>query len=124
MDWVPGRPPTLEGVQRGGRDHRDLTEITHVGVEADEQNEENEDAFAEVVEFVRVGVQMLFVELAPARGRSRRPRPVDCINTRRRTRAATAPPARHHRPRGIHARRRALMKLMGRIRSRSCRRRP
>jgi uncharacterized protein YgfB (UPF0149 family) len=47
---------------------RDLTEITHVGVEAGEENEENEAAFAEVVEFVRVGVQLLFVELAPARG--------------------------------------------------------
>jgi uncharacterized protein YgfB (UPF0149 family) len=47
---------------------RDLTEITHVGVEADEQTEESEVAFAEVVEFVRVGVQLLFVELAPARG--------------------------------------------------------
>ena len=48
---------------------RDFTEITHVGVEADEENEENETAFTEVVEFVRVGVQLLFVELAPARGR-------------------------------------------------------
>ena len=47
---------------------RDFTEITHVGVDADEQNEENEVAFAEVVEFVRVGVQLLFAELAPARG--------------------------------------------------------
>jgi uncharacterized protein len=52
---------------------RDLTEITHVGVEADEQNEENENAFAEVVEFVRVGVQLLFVELAPARGQEPAP---------------------------------------------------
>jgi uncharacterized protein len=47
---------------------RDLTEITHVGVDPGEENEENENAFAEVVEFVRVGVQLLFVELAPARG--------------------------------------------------------
>ena len=47
---------------------RDLTEITQVGVDADEQNEENEVAFTEVVEFVRVGVQLLFVEFAPARG--------------------------------------------------------
>jgi uncharacterized protein YgfB (UPF0149 family) len=47
---------------------RDLTEITHVGVDAGDENEENEIAFAEVVEFVRVGVQVLFVELAPARG--------------------------------------------------------
>ena len=52
---------------------RDLTDITHVGVEADEQNEENEIAFAEVVEFVRVGVQLLFVELAPARGQEPEP---------------------------------------------------
>jgi uncharacterized protein YgfB (UPF0149 family) len=47
---------------------RDLTEITHVGVDAGDENEENEVAFAEVVEFVRVGVQLLFVELMPARG--------------------------------------------------------
>ena len=47
---------------------RDFTEITQVGVDADDENEENEVAFAEVVEFVRVGVQLLFVELAPARG--------------------------------------------------------
>jgi uncharacterized protein YgfB (UPF0149 family) len=52
---------------------RDLTEITHVGVAADEQNEENEVAFAEVVEFVRVGVQLLFVEFAPARGQEPAP---------------------------------------------------
>src|SRR5688500_18146307 len=47
---------------------RDFTEITHVGVDAGDENEENEVAFAEVLEFVRVGVQLLFVELAPARG--------------------------------------------------------
>ena len=47
---------------------RDFTEITHVGVDAGDDNEENEVAFAEVVEFVRVGVQLLFAELAPARG--------------------------------------------------------
>jgi len=52
---------------------RDFAEITHVGVDADEQNEENEVAFAEVVEFVRVGVQLLFAELAPARGEEPEP---------------------------------------------------
>ena len=52
---------------------RDLTEITHVGVDAGEENEENEIAFAEVVEFVRVGVQLLFVEFAPARGQEPAP---------------------------------------------------
>jgi len=52
---------------------RDFTEITLVGVEAEEENEENEVAFAEVVEFVRVGVQLLFVEFAPARGQEPAP---------------------------------------------------
>jgi uncharacterized protein YgfB (UPF0149 family) len=52
---------------------RDFTEITHVGVDAGDENEENENAFAEVVEFVRVGVQLLFVELAPARGEEAMP---------------------------------------------------
>jgi uncharacterized protein YgfB (UPF0149 family) len=47
---------------------RDFTEITHVGVDAGDETEENEVAFAEVVEFVRVGAQLLFTELAPARG--------------------------------------------------------
>jgi uncharacterized protein YgfB (UPF0149 family) len=52
---------------------RDFTEITHVGVDAGEENEENEVAFAEVVEFVRVGVQLLFVEFASARGQEPAP---------------------------------------------------
>jgi uncharacterized protein len=52
---------------------RDLTEITHVGVDSDDETEENEVAFAEVVEFVRVGVQLLFAELAPARGEEPEP---------------------------------------------------
>lgn len=59
--------------QEAGEIIRDITEITHVGVDADEQTEENEVAFAEVVEFVRVGVQLLFVELAPARGQEPAP---------------------------------------------------
>ena len=52
---------------------RDFTEITHVGVDAGDDTEENEAAFAEVVEFVRVGVQLLFVEFAPARGQEPAP---------------------------------------------------
>jgi uncharacterized protein YgfB (UPF0149 family) len=46
---------------------RDLTEITRAGVDADQDEESNEGAYAELVEFVRVGVQLLFEELAPAR---------------------------------------------------------
>lgn len=52
---------------------RDFTEITHVGVDAGDDTEENEVAFAEVVEFVRVGVQLLFVEFASARGQEPAP---------------------------------------------------
>lgn len=47
---------------------RDFDEITRVGVpEADEQNE---NAYAELVEFVRVGVQLVFEELETVRGSS------------------------------------------------------
>jgi uncharacterized protein YgfB (UPF0149 family) len=63
----PASDPAKVSSEAGEIIH-DITEITHVGVDADEQNEENEIAFAEVVEFLRVGVQILFVELAPARG--------------------------------------------------------
>jgi uncharacterized protein len=46
---------------------RDFAEITRAGVDADEEQESNESAYAELVEFVRVGVQLLFEELASAR---------------------------------------------------------
>ncbi len=42
---------------------RDLTEITRVGVDSAESLESNEGAYAELVEFVRVGVQLVFDEL-------------------------------------------------------------
>jgi len=43
---------------------RDLTALTQIGVDADEPLEESEQAYAELVEFVRVGVQLLHDELA------------------------------------------------------------
>jgi uncharacterized protein YgfB (UPF0149 family) len=46
---------------------RDLTEITHVGVDDGQSEESNESAYAELVEFVRVGVQLVFDELGPLR---------------------------------------------------------
>jgi uncharacterized protein YgfB (UPF0149 family) len=46
---------------------RDLTEITRVGVDSGESEESNESAYAELVEFVRVGVQLVFEELGPLR---------------------------------------------------------
>lgn len=46
---------------------RDFSEITRAGVDAGQGEEANENAYAELVEFVRVGVQLLFEELAGAR---------------------------------------------------------
>ena len=46
---------------------RDLTEITRVGVDSGQSEESNETAYAELVEFVRVGVQLVFEELGPLR---------------------------------------------------------
>jgi hypothetical protein len=46
---------------------RDFDEITRVGVDGGETDEQNESAFAELVEFVRVGVQLVFEELEPLR---------------------------------------------------------
>ena len=46
---------------------RDFIEITRAGLEGEASDEGNENAYAELVEFVRVGVQLLFEELAEAR---------------------------------------------------------
>lgn len=46
---------------------RDMTEITHVDVDPDDGDESNEAAYAELVEFVRVGVQLLYDHLQPLR---------------------------------------------------------
>jgi uncharacterized protein YgfB (UPF0149 family) len=48
---------------------RDLTEITHADVDNTDTVEANESALAELVEFVRVGVQLVFDELEPLRER-------------------------------------------------------
>lgn len=46
---------------------RDLSSIVQVGVDETQDEEANESAYAELVEFVRIGVQLLFEELAPYR---------------------------------------------------------
>jgi len=46
---------------------RDLTAITQLSVDETESDESNEEALEELIEFVRVGVQLLFDELAPFR---------------------------------------------------------
>jgi uncharacterized protein len=55
---------------------RDFAEITRAGVDGAETEESNESAYAELVEFVRVGVQLLFEELSAAR-RAPAPAPDD-----------------------------------------------
>jgi uncharacterized protein YgfB (UPF0149 family) len=42
---------------------RDFTEITHADVDGNDSEESNESAYAELVEFVRVGAQFVFEEL-------------------------------------------------------------
>jgi uncharacterized protein YgfB (UPF0149 family) len=54
---------------------RDLTEITHVGVDDDESEDSNESAYAELVEFVRAGVQLVFIELHKRLGARSSPPP-------------------------------------------------
>lgn len=52
---------------------RDLTEISRVGVDVAQTEESNENAYAELVEFVRVSVQVIFEELEPLRGQPSSP---------------------------------------------------
>jgi hypothetical protein len=52
---------------------RDLTEISRVGVDIAQTEESNESAYAELVEFVRVSVQVVFEELEPLRGQPSAP---------------------------------------------------
>ena len=49
---------------------RDFIEITHAEIDEGGTDESDENAYAELVEFVRVGVQLLFEELAVARAPS------------------------------------------------------
>lgn len=50
---------------------RDMTALTQVAADSAESEESNEQAYAELVEFVRIGAQLLFDELAPWRGTAR-----------------------------------------------------
>lgn len=52
---------------------RDLIEITRVSVDVTDGLESNETAYAELVEFVRVGVQLVYENLAPLRAATPRP---------------------------------------------------
>jgi uncharacterized protein len=56
-----------------GESVRDLTEISRVGVDIAQTEESNENAYAELVEFVRVSAQVIFEELEPVRGQPSSP---------------------------------------------------
>lgn len=58
-------PATMQG--EAAEVLRDLTEITHVDVDPEDGIESNEAAYTELVEFVRVGVQLLYEHLQPLR---------------------------------------------------------
>ena len=45
----------------------DITEIGSAAVDTTQSEESNEEAYAELVEFIRVSVQVVFEELAPLR---------------------------------------------------------
>jgi uncharacterized protein len=62
-------PESLPG--DAGEIVRDLGEITRAGVDAQDSSEANESAYSELVEFVRVGVQLIFEELGARRGPAR-----------------------------------------------------
>jgi len=60
-----GDPERLPG--DAGEIIRDLTQISQAGVDSADSLEANESALAELVEFVRVGVQVVFEELGALR---------------------------------------------------------
>lgn len=66
-----GDPAQLPG--DAGEIVRDFAEIVRAGVDEAEGAEDNEAALAELVEYVRVGVQVIYEELAGARPAARAP---------------------------------------------------
>lgn len=56
---------TSELAEEAGEVLRDLGEIAKAGFEGGEPSDQDEADYAEVVEYVRVGVQLLFEELRP-----------------------------------------------------------
>lgn len=45
---------------------KDFTEFTHAGLDEDPENELEETAYAELVEYIRVGAQLVYLELSRA----------------------------------------------------------
>lgn len=69
-----GQLPSLDQVPgEVGEVLRDFGEIGRAEVGAEDPAEANETAYAELHEFVRVGAQLVYEELAPHRGRAQPP---------------------------------------------------
>ena len=100
----PGRRqhPRCERTARRGRRDRARLHRDHArGADADADDEPNENAYAELVEFVRVGVQLLFEELAVARAPAAPDAPRRCTRARRDgPRRVRAPPPPADAPHG------------------------
>lgn len=65
-----GQLPSIENVPGDvGELLRDLTEISRASLDESEPADASEDAYFELVEFVRAGVQLTYEELAPFRER-------------------------------------------------------
>jgi len=63
-----GQPPSADDLPADVNEVlRDLTQIGRATVELDEGDEEEERAYAEIVEYVRAGVQLIHDEFAPLR---------------------------------------------------------
>ena len=55
-----------ELTEEAGEVLRDMGQIAQAGFEGDADDDEDETAYVEIVEYVRVGVQLLYEELQPA----------------------------------------------------------
>lgn len=59
-----GKPLNMKGCSAELKEIvRDFTEFTHAGIGDDEDEEIEESAYAELVEYIRVGAQLIYMEL-------------------------------------------------------------
>ncbi len=65
MGLAGERLPLEQLPDEAGEVLRDMGQIAQAGFEGGAEDEEDETAYAEIVEYVRVGVQLLFEELQP-----------------------------------------------------------
>jgi hypothetical protein len=65
-----GQLPPLDTIAgEVGEVLKDFSEISRAAIDSDDSEESNEDAYIELLEFVRIGTQTLYEELGPTRER-------------------------------------------------------